>query len=129
MGKFLVVSSLILISFLFCGDIYAEAPVKAAILYNLDSNSAEEAVGSTIIPDLFEIENLDYDLLIASETGETLDNDNKTIINGISYNYDISEKWSVGAGVALGLKRFERFSSHRLGEIDKYIYGAVTHNF
>ena len=75
------------------------------------------------------IKGVDYDILVASEIGETLTDDSKVFINQISYNYSIKENLGVFAGAGIGLERFEKFEDGRLGEHDKYITAGVSYKF
>jgi len=122
--KVIVIS--LIAMFLLVGVAMAATP-KVAATYNLENDEVSEAVGVEVKEDILGVKNLDYDVLIASDKGETLYDDNKVIINGLSYNYDLNEKASIGIGVGLGLERFEKLEAHRLGEVDKYIYCSVSY--
>ena len=122
MGKMILV--LMLIS-LIASPVMAIGPTKAAILYNIDSHDDAEAIGSAVKEDIFDIEGLDYDVLVASDSGETFENDEKVIVNGISYNYDVKENLGVFLGAGVGTERVNNLKA----EHDKFVYGGVSYQF
>lgn len=131
MNKILLVS-LVVISFFFIGVLNVGAidkPVKVAIGYNIDGNTTQELVGTSVKEDLFGVNGLDYDLMLVSDNGETFYSDNKGIGNAISYNYNISDKLSVFVGAGINTQRIEKIETHRLGETDKVVYAGVGGKF
>ena len=106
-----------------------DGPVKMAIVYNLDSHQTVEGIGAAIREDIFNVKNLDYDILIVSANNSTLADDEKVILNQISYNYNFNEKLSAFAGIGIGLSRFEKLESHRFGESDKYASIGVAYQW
>lgn len=123
-----IVLTVMVLIFTLIGVAMAATP-KVAITYNLDSNDVGEAVGASVTEDVLGIKNLDYDILIASGRNSTLADDEKVVINGLSYNYDVTEKLSIGIGAGLGIDRFEKFEAHRLGEMDKFIFASGSYLF
>ena len=114
------------------GDTLTDAkdgPVKVAIVYNFDSNQTSEGIGGAVNEDIFDIENLDYDILIVSEKNSTLANDEKVVLNQVSYNYNFNDKLSAFAGLGVGISRVEKLESHRLGEMDKYASVGFSYRF
>jgi hypothetical protein len=122
----------ILVIVTFVGYSYAEVgdthPGKVGVAYNIDDGRCFEAIGGTVKADLH-FKNLDYDILVVSEIGETFTDDEKVLLNQLSYNYDVTDKLSLFAGLGIGLERFEKFESHRLGEYDKFVSGGVSYKW
>lgn len=108
---------------------FGEITPKVAITYNIDSEQIGEAVGGSVKEDILGIKNLDLDILVASEeVGDTLKDDDKRVINGISYNYDFTEKLSAGIGGGLELLEYSD-GEIDLKERDKYLYCALSYKF
>lgn len=103
-----------------------EVPTKIELCYNLDTNQAEEAIG---FGKATGIKGLEVDLLMTSNVGTTLSNDNKGVLLGTSYNYNLNPKLAVNLGAGLELKRFESFNNGETGEVDKIIYGGLKYLF
>ncbi len=103
-------------------------PIKVAITYNLDSNQAGEAIGIAVKENLFGLKGLDADVLIESEIGETLTTDEKNILPGLSYNYDFTEDFSIGAGIAMSGIEING-DEVDIDERDKYIYASANYKF
>lgn len=108
---------------------FGQITPKVAITYNIDSDNVGEAIGGSIKEDVLGVKNLDLDVLVASEeVGDTLKDDDKIIIKGLSYNYDINE--SCGIGIGAGISLLDYSDNHlNISETDKYLYGAVSYRF
>lgn len=126
MKKVLVVA-LAVCSILALTGISQAVEPKVGILYELADNSPLEIAGSAVITDLNGIKNLDVDAFIGNDLGQIENNDNVTILTGLSYNYDVSDNIALGVGVAVGTKRFEKLRDP--GETKYGVYASTTVKF
>ncbi len=100
---------------------------KIAVTYNIDSDTLGEAIGGAVKEDVY-IEGLDIDVLVESNVGGTLTNDEKTVITGLSYNYDFNDKLTAGIGAGLSAIEFNG-DEIDIDEHDKYIYASLSYKF
>lgn len=129
MKKLIVLSLMLIMVSVFVSPVFAEIPAKVGILYELTDNERLEVAGTAVVKDIAGIKGLDIDALIAGEIETMLTNDDKIALTGLSYNYDVNEKLSVGAGVAVGLKRIEKLAEGRTGEFKGGIYAFGSYRF
>jgi len=106
------------------GVAQAAAP-KAGILYELADNSPLEIVGVAVVKDVKGIKNLDVDAFIGNDLGQIQNNDNVTVLTGVSYNYDINDKFAVGIGAAVGQKRVENLKDFGETKYGIYVIASV----
>ena len=105
-----------------------ERPVKAGISYDLDSKEVLGSVGAVLVENAF-IKNLDIDLIASGESLDILNNDNKIVSLGGSYNLDLTPKTKLSLDCSLGVDGFENFNDGNRGEAKVLLSALVKYKF
>lgn len=103
----------------------SERPVKAGISYDLNDDKSVGTIGAV----LSEKGKVDIDLLVSGDDLDIMNDDDKTVSLGASYNLDLTPKTKLSLGASAGIKRFESFNNGDTGEAKLMVSALIKYKF